>query len=115
MRTRSERFDELVLDAVERLEKRWAPQLAGVEFAVEEVPPAEALPTWPGEPVPLAHALPRDDSQPPRVVVFRRPLEARTINRTELAALVHEVVVEQVAALLGMDPDDIDPEYDGDE
>jgi len=31
--TRAEKFDDLVLDAVERLEQRW-PQLAAVEFAV---------------------------------------------------------------------------------
>src|SRR5262245_58272391 len=38
-RTRAEIFDDLVLDAVEALEKRYARELAGVEFAVEDVPP----------------------------------------------------------------------------
>jgi len=46
---------------------------------------------------------------PARVVVYRRPLEARAANRTELSELVREVVVEQVAGLLGMDPDEVDP------
>lgn len=32
-RTRAERFDDLVLDAVERLERRWTRQLDGTEFA----------------------------------------------------------------------------------
>ena len=36
--TRGERFDDLVLDAVEHLEERWSKQLEGVEFAVEDVP-----------------------------------------------------------------------------
>src|SRR3712207_8588894 len=40
-RTRAERFDELVLSAVERLEKRWSRQLDGAEFAVEDVPRSE--------------------------------------------------------------------------
>jgi hypothetical protein len=31
--TRGERFDDLVLDAVEELEQRWASELEGVEFA----------------------------------------------------------------------------------
>ena len=34
-RSRSERFDELILEAVARLEPRWEAQLSGVEFAVE--------------------------------------------------------------------------------
>ena len=38
-RTKAELFDDLVLDAVEALERRYAKELAGVEFAVEEVPP----------------------------------------------------------------------------
>src|SRR5450756_1613264 len=38
-RSRAEQFDDLVLDAVEQLEERWAGELAGVEFAVEDVPP----------------------------------------------------------------------------
>src|SRR5205814_2252038 len=38
-RTRAEMFDDLVLDAVESLEQRFAQELAGVEFAVEDVPP----------------------------------------------------------------------------
>jgi predicted Zn-dependent protease with MMP-like domain len=42
-------------------------------------------------------------------VVYRRPLEARAVDRLDLADLVHDVVVDQVARLLGMDPDDLDP------
>ena len=37
-RSRAEQFDDLVLDAVEDLERRWERELAGVEFAVEDVP-----------------------------------------------------------------------------
>ena len=40
-RSRSERFDDLVLMAVTQLEPRWEAELAGVEFAVEEIPPAD--------------------------------------------------------------------------
>ena len=44
-----------------------------------------------------------------RVVVYRRPLEARAADRTDLADLVHDVVVDQVARLLSLDPDEVDP------
>src|SRR5881398_3830681 len=37
-RSRAEQFDDLVLDAVEDIERRWERELSGVEFAVEDVP-----------------------------------------------------------------------------
>jgi predicted Zn-dependent protease with MMP-like domain len=113
-RTRAERFDDLVLDAVEHLEERWAARLEGVEFAVEDVPPVDdtiRLDSWEHDPVPLGRTVPRQGDVPPRVVVYRRPLEARAIDREDLAALVHDVVVEQVADLLGMTPEEVDPGY----
>jgi predicted Zn-dependent protease with MMP-like domain len=112
-RTRAEVFDDLVLDTVESLERRYARELAGVEFAVEEVPPdlnvydTDVLED--GE-VPLARLLPGRPGRtntPPRIVLYRRPLEFRAVDRDDLADLVHDVIVEQVANLLGIDPDDI--------
>jgi predicted Zn-dependent protease with MMP-like domain len=104
--TRAEQFDELVLDAVERLERRW-PQLAEVELAVEEVPPADAH-RWSDDAVPLGRLLLDRRNEPVRIVIYRRPVEARAAGRPELADLVYEVVVEQVAELLGLDEDEID-------
>ncbi|MFN2537924.1 MAG: metallopeptidase family protein [Mycobacteriales bacterium] len=115
-RSRSERFDDLVRDAIADLEERWHEQLEGVEFAVEDVPPADS--GWEegvvadetaGGPVPLGRLLAGGPATPPRVVVYRRPLEARATGRGDLGQLVHEVVVDQVAQLLGLDPDVIDP------
>jgi predicted Zn-dependent protease with MMP-like domain len=121
--TRSERFDGLVLDAVEDLEERWGTQLQGVEFAVEDVPPVPVDGVYDadvvadetaGGVVPLGRLLPAgvDDTgaaTAPRIVVYRRPLEARAMDRLDLSDLVHDVVVDQVARLLGVDPDEIDP------
>ncbi len=123
--TRGERFDDLVLDAVEELETRWARELEGVEFAVEDVP-AVPLGSDPaldddvlvddtaGGAVPLGRLLPagvdgRGRPTPARVVVYRRPLEARAADRNDLADLVRDVVVDQVARLLHLDPDEVDP------
>jgi predicted Zn-dependent protease with MMP-like domain len=109
-RTKAEIFDDLVLDTVEALERRYAKELAGVEFAVEEVPPelnvydSDVLED--GE-VPLARLLPGRQAVPPRIVLYRRPLEFRAIDREDLADLVHDVVIEQVANLLGVDPDEL--------
>lgn len=109
-RTRAERFDDLVLAAVERLERRWSRQLEGTEFAVEDVPPSNPAP-WERGGVPLGRCFPADAGLPARVVVYRRPVETRALDDADLDDLVREVVVEQVAHLLGRSPEDVDPEY----
>ncbi|NGO73085.1 metallopeptidase family protein [Streptomyces boncukensis] len=109
--SRGEAFDDLVRDSVNRLERRW-PQLTSVEFAVQEVPRADngELPES-DDGVPLGTVAEGDGSRPDRVVVYRRPVEIRTRSRDERALLVHEVVVEQVAELLGLAPESVDPRY----
>lgn len=113
-RTRAEIFDDLVLDTVEGLERRYAKELARVEFAVEDVPPelnvydSDVLED--GD-VPLARLLPGRPGRhgvPARIVLYRRPLEFRAADRDDLADLVHDVIIEQVANLLGVDPEDLD-------
>lgn len=111
-RTRAERFDDLVLDAVEHLERRWARQLEGTEFAVEDVPPSSPAP-WEHGGVPLGRYFPADSGQPARIVVYRRPVETRATDEGDLAVLVREVLVEQVAHLLGRRPEEVDPRYRG--
>ncbi len=115
-RSRSERFDDLVREAILELEQRWAAELEAVEFAVEDVPPpgtgwdeGVVADETAGGPVPLGRLLVADAGAPARVVVYRRPLEARATDRKDLADLIHEVVVDQVAQLLGLDPDVVDP------
>ncbi|MEU9730425.1 metallopeptidase family protein [Streptomyces sp. NPDC048002] len=109
--SRAEAFADLVQDSVERLERRW-PQLAEFDFLVLEVPPAGGSgQTWNDEAVPLGGSIAAREGRPARVVVYRRPVEIRTKGRDERAALVHEVVVEQVAELLGLTPETVDPRY----
>ncbi|MFL6240039.1 MAG: metallopeptidase family protein [Actinomycetes bacterium] len=112
-RSGAELFDELVLDAVEHLDDRWGAQLAEVEFAVEDVPPLPEQPPPEGPLIPLARVVPAGERRPARIVVFRRPIEARAADREELADLVHDVVVEHVAELLGLEPETVDPGYAG--
>ena len=107
-RSRRDRFDDRVLDAVERLEQRWSRELRDVEFAVEDIPPSDPAPWEHGE-VPLGRFFPAEGELPARVVVYRRPVESRAPDGPEVGALVHEVVVEQVAHLLGLTPEQVDP------
>jgi predicted Zn-dependent protease with MMP-like domain len=117
-RTRAERFDDLVLQAVAQLEPRWEAELAEIEFAVEEVPAADA-PADDPEPVPLARLDPGSansgdparPARPPRIVLYRRPLLARADGEDELSDLVLDVVIVEFARLLGLDPQAVDPGY----
>lgn len=108
-RTRREEFDDLVVAAVERLVGRWEHELDDVEFGTEDVP---GLPdAWGDQAVPLASLVPARQGTPARIVLFRRPIELRSRGRAERADLVQEVLVEQVAELLGRDPDEIDESW----
>jgi predicted Zn-dependent protease with MMP-like domain len=115
-RTRGEEFDDLVMDAVEELDEHWAAEIAGLEFAVEDVPPESAEAAFDPEVVldrgvPLGRlyreGLPEIDQ--PVIVVYRRPIEARALDPEDRADLVFMVVVDLAAEYLGRDVDEIDP------
>ena len=111
MRSRAERFDDLVLDAASRLEERIGRDFGDVEFAVEDVPPSDPAP-WEAADVTLGRLFAARGRMPARIVIYRRPVETRAEDPRELALLVNEVVVEQVAAMLGVDPTELDPGWD---
>jgi predicted Zn-dependent protease with MMP-like domain len=108
--TPRERFDELVLEVVADLERRWADRLGLVEYGVEDAP--QIPDDWATGTVPLSSLVRGSGGQPTRLVLFRRPIEHRCETRADLEALVLTVLVEQVAELLGIDPADVDPRYD---
>jgi predicted Zn-dependent protease with MMP-like domain len=108
--TARERFDELVLDIVADVERRWSDRLGLVEYGVEDAP--QVPDDWTTGTVPLSSLVRGTGGRPTRLVLFRRPIEHRSETRTDLEALVLTVVVEQVAELLGIDPVDVDPRYD---
>ena len=119
-RTRSQQFDDMVLDAVARLEPRWEAELAGVEFAVQEVPEAEEL-ADDSVPLPLARTVPgsadpRDPGRPAtpaRIVVYRRPLMARAERRRRAQRPGLRRGRRGVRRVLGLDPESVDPGYRG--
>jgi predicted Zn-dependent protease with MMP-like domain len=92
---------------MQRVEQRWATEIAGVEFAVESAPNNGDT----GGLVALGRFVPSNSTRPPRVVLYRRPITARAIDDDDLRAMVYDVVVEQVAHYLGRHPEDIDPDF----
>jgi len=110
--TARERFDDLVLGVAEGIEARWAQHLGLVEYAVEDAP--QIPDDWASDQVPLSSLVRGSGGRPTRIVVFRRPIEHRCETRQDLEALVLTVVVEQVAELLGIPAQDVDPRYEED-
>ena len=116
-RTRSEAFDDLVLDAVEDIEAAvhddasLVTRLAAVELGVEDVPPPAALEeAASGRELPLGRVEPGGRDRPARLIVYRRPLELRAGDVVDRGRLVHEVVVEQLAELLEVPVERLDPD-----
>ncbi len=108
LRTQRERFDALVLAVVTDIEERWSERLGLVEYAVEDTP---LVPDdWSGH-VPLSSLVRGTGTQATRLVLFRRPIEHRCETRSDLEAMVLTVLVEQVAELLGIDAEEVDPRY----
>ena len=83
-----------------------------MEYAVEDAPQIQD--DWETNNVPLSSLVRGSGATPTRLVLFRRPIEHRAETRGDLEALLLTVVVEQVAELLGLDPEKVDPRYDGD-
>lgn len=110
-RTRSERFDDLVLDSAERLHDMWGKQLDGVHFAVDEIPPNLEELVAQGTAAPMGSCTLAGNGQDATVTVFRRVVEQAAGGREELPDLVHDVVVEYTAEMLGVAPETLDPVY----
>lgn len=110
--TRAERFGDLVVAAVDRLEPRWGPHLPALDVEVHDVPPSvPGASSLDGE-VPLAAHRPGRGDRPPAVIVYRRPVEVRAPDRPARVELLRDLVAEQLAEILGLAPGDLDPGYD---
>ncbi|WP_280483363.1 metallopeptidase family protein [Nocardia farcinica] len=123
-RTRGQQFDRLVLEAFAPIDSRWHDRLTKLDIAVDDVPKIRPLHpdsvSWPDEvvadgPVPLSRLVPagldrHGAATRARIVLFRKPLELRAGDPDDLVDLLREVLIQQVATYLGVDPDIIDPD-----
>jgi predicted Zn-dependent protease with MMP-like domain len=110
-RTRSDRFDDFVLDSAQRLHDIWGKPLDGVRFAVEEIPPGLEQLVADGTPAPMGSYAPATADDGPVITLYRRVVEQACGSREELQDLVHDVVVERTAEMLGVPPESLDPVY----
>src|SRR6478736_2077949 len=89
-RTRSDRFDDFVL---------------------EEIPPGLEQLVAEGTPAPMGSYTPATAEDGPVITLYRRVVEQACGSREELQDLVHDVVVERTAEMLGVPPESLDPVY----
>jgi hypothetical protein len=117
-----------VLEAYEPIERKWSERVSTLDVAVDEIPrisprDPESV-QWPPEviadgPVALARLIPagvdvRGNATRARIMLFRKPIERRAKDTDEMAELLHEILVAQVATYLGVEPSVIDPTIDDD-
>ncbi|AOT03820.1 metallopeptidase family protein [Arthrobacter sp. U41] len=110
-RTRSDRFDDFVLDSAERLHDIWGKPLDGVRFAVDEIPPGLEQLVADRTAAPMGAYSPATPDEGPVITLYRRVVEQACGSREELQDLVHDVVVEYTAEMLGVPPESLDPVY----
>lgn len=114
-RTRGELFEDLVVDSAERLRELWPAALGDVSYLVEEVPQQLEALIASGDAAPLGKYAPATPASgdlpagPAVIAIYRHPVEALCDTPGQVRELVHEVMIEQVAGLLNIDPDAVDP------
>lgn len=100
-------FVQAVHAAVAKVHDECPRALHGVDIGIEDVPSGEG--PWARDRVPLASAISGVPGRAGQVVLYRRPLERRAQSRKGLRILVYRTLIEQLAALTGIPPGELDP------
>lgn len=103
-RTSREAFHLLVEDIVAALESHFAAEPDDVEVIVEEAP---LLPPGWTDDVPLSIVAVVPEGH--RIMLFRIPITQRSISKDDLEDLVWTIVLDRLAEVWHMSPDDLDP------
>ncbi|WP_309070494.1 metallopeptidase family protein [Arthrobacter sp.] len=110
-RTRSERFEDWVMESAQRLERLWGDKIQDVQIIVQEIPDGlEQLAPAAVRGL-LGSSKPAAAKRPATITVYRHPIEMTAKGYMPTNELVHDVIVEQMAELLGMAPEAVDPAY----
>jgi hypothetical protein len=128
IRSRASVFGSWVIDAVDFVDDRLAEielqtgvtglvdAFDAVDIVIDDVPPAENLHDRPAagedDVIPLGRIEPIAGRRPARLIVHRRTVEQRGLDKPAREQVVREVVVRLAAELLGLEPGSLDPQYD---
>lgn len=103
-RSSNESFDLLVREVLKALEPHFTVEPGEVEIRVEEAPLLP--PEWTEEvPLSIASVIPGGH----RIVLFRIPISHRCLTDRDLEDVVWSVVLDRLAEVWHMSPDDLDP------
>ncbi|RYJ07111.1 MAG: peptidase [Actinomycetales bacterium] len=100
-RTPRDAFDNLVAAVLEALEKHFAAEPDEVDVVVEDVPLSS-----------VTRSLETGDGPGPqaaRIVLYRLPIAGRSASPLDLEDLVWRVVLDRLAEVWQVSPDDLDP------
>ena len=107
--TRDAFFARQLSDAIRDLDSRMGKAVGGITFGFEEIPNLRDLVLSDG-----AVALGRiDPGNPVKIVLYQRPIEARSLNTDLMSRITRDVLAELVGMHLGQNPQDVDPDYQG--
>ena len=76
-------FDDMLVAQIRRLNDAWPELVAPVQFAVEDVPPSDPAP-WEATPRLGSQSFPAEHGIPPRIVLYRMPLQSHARSRMDL-------------------------------
>ena len=110
-RSRAERFDEWVMESAQRLERLWGERILDLQMVVQDIPADLETMTPQSLRGLLGTSIPAAPNRPPTIIVYRHPVELAAAGFIPPNELIHDVVVEQTAELLGMAPEAVDPAY----
>ncbi len=105
------RFERLAREALATLPEELLEHLDDAEVRVDDLPVLPSSGVGHSDEVPLAVFERAAAGRRPRVVVYRRPLEARALDRADLTELLRSAIGHEVAEALGIDVD-LDDEWD---
>ncbi|WP_323960833.1 metallopeptidase family protein [Arthrobacter sp. JZ12] len=99
------------MESAQRLERLWGDRIQDVQIIVQEIPTGLEQMSRDALRGLLGACEPAVPGRPATITVYRLPIEMAAKGYVPANELVHDVVVEQMAELLGMTPEAVDPAY----
>lgn len=98
-------------DLVDEFTAEW-PEVASIEFGVEDVPPSDPAP-WEEHTEVLARVFPADRRRglADRIVVYRLPIEQRSSREDDAARLTKRLLADRISRVLAIPPDELDDDW----
>jgi len=99
------------MESAQRLERLWGERILDLQMVVQDIPANLETMTAQSLNGLLGTSIPAAPNRPPTIIIYRHPVEMAAGSFIAPNELVHDVVVEQTAELLGMAPEAVDPAY----